>query len=130
VTAFGTYVSKQLDNMGAGLDDMILLLGSAHVISKNRIKRADKTFVSRKLPRNQGRKWPSLSVEVGYSDSPRKLAEDARWWIEESEDEVRDVITIELDKARREMNVSQWRVCGLALSLVYIRLHFRETGHT
>lgn len=120
VSDFGGRISFQLRRMSRRLDDRILALGSAHVISQNRIKRAGASFFPKRLPANRSRTWPSLCVEVGYSDSPRKLEEDAKWWIHESRGEVKGVVTVELDKSQREMRVSQWRICGDSeLKLVY-----------
>lgn len=83
-SSFGLQLMKQLTRMREELDNNLFLLGTAHVISENRIKRADNKFRSRKLPRGRSKKWPSLCVEVGYSDLPRKLVGDAKWWISES----------------------------------------------
>lgn len=119
--SFGLELSIQVWRMKEELDHILLPFGSAHVISPNRIKRADESFVSRWAykERRSSIEWPNLCVEVGYSDSPRKLEGDARWWIGESRGEVRSVLTIELNKGRREMKVSQWRGFEDGAKLVY-----------
>jgi len=42
--------------------------------------------------------WPSLVVEIGYSESEKKLRRDARWWLTNSGGQTRFVITVKVRK--------------------------------
>lgn len=81
--SFGLDLSKQLTLTKEELDDILLPVGFAYVLSPNRIKRADESFLSRQVHKRKSIRWPNLCMEVGYSDLPMKLERDARWWIGE-----------------------------------------------
>lgn len=49
-----------------------------------------------------------MIVEVGYSAEGSKLAEDARWWLIESEGDVKTTITIDFHQARNEITIENW----------------------
>ncbi|KOS39962.1 hypothetical protein ACN38_g9192, partial [Penicillium nordicum] len=47
--------------------------------------------------------WPSVVVEVAYSESPRRLHLDASWWLANSQGTVKVVILIVVDQERAKL---------------------------
>lgn len=45
--------------------------------------------------------WPTLVIESGVSESLTKLHHDAKWWFESSDGQVRYVIILCIDRARK-----------------------------
>jgi len=53
-------------------------------------------------------KWPTLVVEVGYSESLGYLRRDMRRWFEISKHEVKIVLLIQWDGTRRRIVIERW----------------------
>ncbi|KAJ5744723.1 hypothetical protein N7533_009593 [Penicillium manginii] len=93
-SVFGTrfLIAQQL----AGLDDkLITTVGSARVEGFQSSKEPDGTWE----PINPGRvpsHWPSVVLEVAFSESAKKLCDDAEWWLTHSNGQVNLVITIRI----------------------------------
>ncbi|OJJ49266.1 hypothetical protein ASPZODRAFT_13991 [Penicilliopsis zonata CBS 506.65] len=92
----------RLHGMG-GLDKQLYLFGAAHVEGNERVKRADKTYLPKKLPKGRSRKWPTLVIEVGDSESYQKLVSDVAWWQSESQGDVQIVLTVGINQQRKEI---------------------------
>ncbi|KAF7121832.1 hypothetical protein CNMCM5793_009385 [Aspergillus hiratsukae] len=56
-------------------------------------KEADQSCRPVHLPAGHSNHWPSVVVESAYSESQSKLANDARWWLNASEGELKTAIT-------------------------------------
>ncbi|EAW12241.1 uncharacterized protein ACLA_062040 [Aspergillus clavatus NRRL 1] len=84
------------------------MIGSAQIRTPSRSKRADQEFQPRKLPPGRERKWPTLVVEAGYSNSKPKLESDVAWWFEESGGEVKTALVIAIDRPRRMIIIEKW----------------------
>lgn len=69
--------------------------------TSNRAKNADRTYRPKLIPKDRSRDWPTMVLEVEVSGLPRKLAADARWWILESNNDVRTVVTISISRMQR-----------------------------
>jgi hypothetical protein len=84
--------------------------GASTTKTNDRAKEPDESYRPFHLPQGRSRQWPSLTVEVGVSESRRKLANDARWWLTESAGDVKNVITIYVRKARKEITFENWNL--------------------
>ncbi|KAG0134918.1 hypothetical protein HOY82DRAFT_480722 [Tuber indicum] len=52
--------------------------------------------------------WPSLMVEVGYSQTLLSLQECAHWWLTESRGQTRMVILIQVGKDPKSIRLERW----------------------
>ncbi|OKL62027.1 hypothetical protein UA08_02255 [Talaromyces atroroseus] len=101
---FATMLDEKLMHMGR-LHKAILRIGEADVEGEGRTKRPDTSYLPIRYP---NRKWPTLVVEVGFSQDLRKLQTDARWWLSESNGDVRTMIIISKNPKKNEMTIEKW----------------------
>jgi hypothetical protein len=78
--------------------------GATRVDIPDRKKQADRSY----KPAGQGRKWPTVAVEVGYLDPGAKLLKDITWWINGSRGEVKQGITIDIKKGSGNIEILSW----------------------
>jgi hypothetical protein len=94
-----------------GLDDCLQTLGSATCKAENgSAKQTDCQFLPHRLPRTRTKKWPSVVVETGFSESPCKLMSDARFWLSESNGDVQIVITIKISRSSPNIVLELWEL--------------------
>jgi hypothetical protein len=105
--AFDRLLVKKLRTMQEH-DEDIRGFASAHVEGEDRKKRADQIYQPRRLPRHRSRQWPSLVLEVGYTEGQRKLDSDIDWWITQSNGDVKSAITISADPGVKRIVIYQW----------------------
>ena len=92
-----------------GLDNRVHTFGSATCKAENgSAKQPDCQFLSKRLPRARTKKWPSVVVETGFSESPSKLMSDARFWLSESSGDVQMVITIKIGRSSPHIVLEAW----------------------
>lgn len=72
------------------------------------IKKADKSYRPRLIPKDRSREWPTMVLEVEVSEMNRKLAADARWWNLESSNDVRTVVTISISRMQKAAAFEKW----------------------
>ncbi|RHZ49643.1 uncharacterized protein CDV56_103353 [Aspergillus thermomutatus] len=53
--------------------------------------------------------WPTLVVEAGVVGSLPRLREDARWWLRNSQGEVRIAIVLGMHRQRRKLIIKKWQ---------------------
>lgn len=90
------------------LDEKLMSIGTAHFRTIDRTKRADASFRPKRLGTSHDRRWPSLVVEVGFSEPYRKLKEDAKWWLTASDNEVKTVVVIKINQTYKEIVIEKW----------------------
>lgn len=61
-------------------------------------------------PGQQSEPWPTLVIETGASESLQKLREDALWWFNNSNGDVRIVILLKVNKSARKVWLEQWQL--------------------
>ncbi|KAJ5594259.1 uncharacterized protein N7459_000467 [Penicillium hispanicum] len=104
-----------------GLDNCLRTFGSATCKAENgSAKQPDCQFLPKRLPRARTKKWPSLVVETGFSESPSKLMSDARFWLSQSNGDVQMVITIKINQSSPHIVLESW-------GLVNDRVHRQQT---
>ncbi|KAJ5873541.1 uncharacterized protein N7473_013414 [Penicillium subrubescens] len=97
--------------MPMGIDLALKTFGSASCVADNgSAKQPDCQFLPKRPPRARSKKWPSLVVEAGFSESPSKLMSDARFWLKESRGDVQMVITIKIGRSTPEIVLEMWEL--------------------
>ncbi|KGO70592.1 hypothetical protein PITC_051860 [Penicillium italicum] len=94
-----------------GLQYSIRSFGSATCTAENgSSKQPDCQFLPKELPRDRTKQWPSVVVEIGFSESPSKLRSDARFWLCESNGDVQSVITITIGRTSPNIVLEEWQL--------------------
>jgi hypothetical protein len=52
--------------------------------------------------------WPTLVIEAGVTASLLRLREEARWWLRNSQGEVRMVLVLGIHRQRRTLCIEKW----------------------
>lgn len=107
--ALNDMIIRKLVQMG-GLDLQLQMISQAEKESNGRKKKADKSYRPRELPDGRSNYWPSVTVEVAYTENRGKLDEDARWWLRESKGDVTTSITIAVDTNKRDIIIKGWEL--------------------
>ncbi|KAL2866106.1 uncharacterized protein BJX67DRAFT_382205 [Aspergillus lucknowensis] len=55
-------------------------------------------------------KWPSVVLEVAYSETRAKLRSDVRYWFRASHGEVKIVFTVKIERATPRVTIEKWGV--------------------
>ncbi|QSS62110.1 hypothetical protein I7I51_04287 [Histoplasma capsulatum] len=105
---FDKVLQRKLDEMRTDFSLEMKACGSKDVHGTTRTKIPDTSFRPRLLPAARSDEWPSLVLEVGYSESASKLKKDASWWLTESQGEVRVVITLKVFRNHR-VHLEMWQ---------------------
>ncbi|QKX63458.1 uncharacterized protein TRUGW13939_10628 [Talaromyces rugulosus] len=82
----------------------ISYLGSSRVDGEDRKKQADRSWAP---VRTQG-KFPSVVLEVGYTETAAKLERDIAWWVRQSEGRVKMGITIDIKRGSHNIEIKSW----------------------
>ncbi|KAJ6125327.1 hypothetical protein N7471_012644 [Penicillium samsonianum] len=88
----GGAVQNEIYN--TGLDELIRPLGSKTIQGVFCRKEANAAYGPAQPVPGRNPKWPTVVVEVGVSESYRKLRADAEWWLTNSRGDVKLVIIV------------------------------------
>ncbi|KAJ5823663.1 hypothetical protein N7447_006003 [Penicillium robsamsonii] len=109
--AVGTTAFTRLFDGWLGPDDPNYpLVGTAAMLyrgSSNKKKRADCSW----KPGHSGldRGWPTIVVEVAYSETTAKMMRDVKFWLNECSGHVNIVLTVNIHE-RRRISIEQWKM--------------------
>ncbi|KAJ5954396.1 hypothetical protein N7501_008675 [Penicillium viridicatum] len=78
--------------------------GATLVDTPERNKQADRSW----KPARQMREFPTVALEVGFSETTQKLERDISWWINGSKGEVGMGITIDIKRGSRSIEIKSW----------------------
>ena len=78
--------------------------GATRIDTPDRSKQADRSW----KPTRQGRKFPTVALEVGFSETTAKLEKDIAWWINESKGEVRMGVTVDIKGRSGCIEITSW----------------------
>ena len=81
----------------------IAFCGATRVSTPDRDKQADRSW----KPRRQARKFPTVVLEVGFTETTAKLEQDIAWWINESRGEAGMGITVDI-KGSGCIDIKSW----------------------
>ncbi|KAJ5784124.1 uncharacterized protein N7518_009801 [Penicillium psychrosexuale] len=81
-----------------GLTRSIHAVGSKRIRAVSSSKEADGSWVPTQPIPGRSTTWPTVVVEVGVSESYRKLRADAEWWLTNSKGDVKLVIIVSINR--------------------------------
>jgi hypothetical protein len=103
------YIPKEaVDRMG--LSTALRNFSGTTIRGGDWAKVPDNGWGPRRPPADHSRKWPTVVLEVGVPQGKSKLEEDARFWLEESEGEVKICLAISVDRRIPEIVIEKWKV--------------------
>lgn len=83
--------------------------GTVDLNINNRTRKPDQGLGPLNRPTVHDQDWPSLVIEVAFSESRTKLDSDARLWLTGTHNQVNTVITIAITKTRLQtITISKW----------------------
>jgi hypothetical protein len=89
-------------------ESRLLPKGGPDVAGLTRKKAPDCCWTtSVQVPGRDPKKWPTVVVEVGWSEGPGKLEKDALFWLRESQQDVKVALTINITR-RGSVTVQRW----------------------
>ncbi|KAL2007235.1 hypothetical protein VTN00DRAFT_8673 [Thermoascus crustaceus] len=105
------------------LRDKLVVISRASSASENQLEcrmhclgggggemRPDQSYLPYRLPQGRSDQRPSAVVESGYAELGSKLEADAKWWLIESEGDVRTALVILVDRGRKELTIQKWEL--------------------
>ncbi|OAX79724.1 hypothetical protein ACJ72_05909 [Emergomyces africanus] len=92
----------------SGVRRILLPRGSTRTDTPDRRKQADKSWIPRELPAGRTTQWPSVAVEVGYSETREKLKSDMKFWLN-SNNEVRMALSIDIKRPSGTIFITAWK---------------------
>ena len=78
--------------------------GATRIDTPGRSKQADRSW----KPARQAREFPTVALEVGFSETTAKLEKDIAWWINESKGEVRMGVTVDIKRRSGCIEIKSW----------------------
>ncbi|KAK2796325.1 hypothetical protein FQN51_009415 [Onygenales sp. PD_10] len=82
--------------------------GSTRTETPDRQKQADGSWIPHELPPGRTRQWPSVALEVGYSESREKLKRDMEFWLNTSND-VQMTLSIDIRRPSGNIFFTTWK---------------------
>ena len=108
-SALNTMIIRKFAAMN-GLDLQLHTIPQSAKTSNGRTKKADQSYKPRVLPPGRDAKWPSVVIHGAWSQPPKKLADDARWWLTEPAGDVKAALTIAVNQNIREVKIEKWEL--------------------
>lgn len=71
-------------------------------------QRPDQAWRPQRLPSNRSRDWPSVVMEIAYSEIESKLRSDVRFWMRASGGDVKVVLTLRINRQQPKIRIEKW----------------------
>lgn len=91
-----------------GLKRSLKEIGSTTHFAALGAKEPDQSWRSHQLPPGCSQDWPSVVLEVAYSEPKSKLASDVRFWAQALGDDVKVVLTLCVHRQQPEITIEKW----------------------
>ncbi|KAL2008948.1 hypothetical protein VTN00DRAFT_7142 [Thermoascus crustaceus] len=91
------------------LDDNLMPDGSATVMGPTAANSPDDSYQPYPLPPGRSDEWPTLVVDVGYSDMLEHLTTNAKWWLGNSGGDVKVAVVITVDERQPVIQIEAWQ---------------------
>lgn len=91
-----------------GLKRSLREIGSATHFASLSAKEPDQAWRPHRLPLNRSRDWPSVVVEVAYSETESKLGSSVRFWMRASGGDVKVVLTLRINHQQPKIRIEKW----------------------
>ena len=75
-------------------------------------KQAELSYLPRRLPRGRSRRWPSMVLELAFSEKEPKLMSDICFWFHESKGDVKTVATLRVHRNEPMLTIDIWEANG------------------
>ena len=75
---------------------------------ENKAKQADSAWALRRPPPGQSRDWPTLVVEIAFSETPSKLVSDVCFWLEGTKRTAQVVVTLTINWQNPQITLERW----------------------
>lgn len=108
MVAFGQMLTEALAPMG--LNHALQSYIRRGVEGETRNKIPDNGWSPNRLPHGRSKKWPAVVLEVAVSESQPKLQSDVRFWLRESQGEVKIVLVLTVNRKRPEIVIEKWEL--------------------
>lgn len=105
---FERLLSRALIPMG--LDGAIRPLGSATIFGTGGTKEADGSWAPYRPPRGHPKKMPTVVLEVALSEPQSKLSSDVRFWLNQTNGNVKVVLTLTINRKRPQITMEKWEL--------------------
>ncbi|KAH1497565.1 hypothetical protein LV164_004409 [Aspergillus fumigatus] len=123
------YILKEaVDRMG--LSTALKNFSRTKVRGDDWAKVPDNGWGPRCPPAGRSRKWPTVVLEVGVSQWTAKLQEDARFWLEESEGDVKISLAISSNRRIPQIVLEKWKVSNGKAAMAQKVLVWRHNEDT
>lgn len=105
-----------------GLADNIRFYAGAQIRGEDRGKQGDQGWGPLPLPQGHPDR-PTVTLEVGVSESHAKLRRDVNWWLHPDKGDANTTVTIKVDRKRPRLMIDRWeRIGGVVQSTQHINI--------
>lgn len=91
-----------------GLKYALSDLRSAPFKGEAKAKQPDNGWAPKRPPPGQSRGWPTLVLEVAFSQPQSKLNSDVRFWLEDDEHTTNIVLTLTINQKKPQIIIESW----------------------
>ncbi|KAK2839319.1 hypothetical protein FQN49_006257 [Arthroderma sp. PD_2] len=106
LSIFGNLVAFKAKDMR--VERLISYRGAATTKTVERDKQADTSWAPRWPPSGRSRQWPTVALEVAYSESREKVKNDVAWWLYGSNGDVLMAISIDIKRPSGNIYITSW----------------------
>ncbi|RMJ24623.1 hypothetical protein PHISP_04504 [Aspergillus sp. HF37] len=93
-----------------GLKYALRYLKSATFHGSSGSKEADFSWAPKRTPPGHSQDWPTVVLEVAYSETKSKLMSDVRFWLHQSQGDVKVVVTLLINRQTPEITIETWEL--------------------
>lgn len=94
--------------MGRSLDTICAATHFATIGEKER----NRAWQPLRLPRDRSDEWPTVVLEVAYSETQSKLQSDVRYWLRGPEGEVKTILALRIAQNEPRIAIERWESTG------------------
>ncbi|KAL4911801.1 hypothetical protein BDW62DRAFT_196196 [Aspergillus aurantiobrunneus] len=95
-----------------GMERSLETIGAATHFATIGGKEPDRAWQPTRLPQDRSDKWPTIVLEVAYSETKSKLQSDVRYWLRAPEGEVKTVLTLRIAQNEPRIVIERWESTG------------------
>jgi hypothetical protein len=91
-----------------GLKYSLAQIGGATHFGAGGGKEADEAWRPRYVSGGRSPTWPSVVLEVAYSETKPKMQSGVRFWHRESQGDVKVILTMHINKTSPQITIEKW----------------------
>lgn len=92
------------------LSEAIRTLSGSFTEGPSGRKAPDSSWAPRRVPRGRSKNWPTVVLEVAFTEPQSKLSSDVRYWLHQSQGEVKIVLTLTIDRRKPNILLEKWEL--------------------